>query len=163
MYKINWGLTCFCFLLIGFIGCTVVPIPSHDANTPKKVSPQLPQKGASTAPSPHYSARIHPLPTPKIHNYIVRGFVTWYGIADHGARTASGQIHDLYGMTAAHASLPLNTRVNVKNLKTNRSIVVTINDHLYDDSVLIKLSYWGAHRLGLVKRPSQKVEVRVIR
>jgi len=165
MYKINffWRLTCLGALLMGFTGCTVVPILTSDANTPKKVSPQLPQKGASTAPSPHYSARIHPPPTPAIRHYVARGFITWYGIEEHGAKTASGQVYDLYGMTAAHASLPLNTRVSVKNLKTNRSIVVTVNDRLYDERKLIKLSYWGADRLGLVKRPSQKVEVRVIR
>jgi rare lipoprotein A len=148
---------------MGFTGCTVVPIPISDVNTPKKVSPQLPQKGALIAPSPHYSADIQKPPTPAIRHDVARGFVTWYGIADHGAKTASGQIYDLYGMTAASASLPLNTQVNVKNLKTNRSIVVTVNDRLYDDRILIKLSYWGARRLGLVKRPSQKVEVRVIR
>jgi rare lipoprotein A len=165
MEKINccWKLTCFWLLLMGFTGCTVVPIPTSDANTLQDVSPQLPQKGASTAPSPHYSADIQKPPTPAIRNYVARGSVTWYGIEEHGAKTASGQIYDLYGMTAASASLPLNTRVNVKNLKTNRSIVVTVNDRLYDESILIKLSYWGARRLGLVNRPSQKVEVRVIR
>jgi rare lipoprotein A len=165
MYKINffWILTCLGALLMGFTGCTIVPIPTSDANTPKKVSPQLPQKVGEDAPSPHYSADIQKPPTPAIRNYVARGSVTWYGIEEHGAKTASGQVYDLYGMTAAHASLPLNTRVNVKNLKTNRSIVVTVNDRLYDDRKLIKLSYWGAHRLGLVKRPSQKVEVRVIR
>ena len=163
MEKINfcWKFACFLLLLMEFTSCSIVPILTHDANTPKKVPPQ--QKGASTAPSPHYSADIQKPPTPAIRNYVARGSVTWYGIADHGAKTASGQVYDLYGMTAAHASLPLHTRVNVKNLKTNRSIVVTVNDRLYDDRKLIKLSYWGARLLGLVKRPSQKVEVRVIR
>jgi rare lipoprotein A len=166
MYKINfffWIFVCLGVLLMGFTGCTIVPIPTHDAKTPKKVSPQLPQKVGEDAPSPHYSARIPPSPIPAIRHYVARGFITWYGIADHGAKTASGQVYDLYGMTAAHATLPLNTRVNVKNLKTNRSIVVTVNDRLYDERKLIKLSYWGANRLGLVKRPSQEVEVRVIR
>ena len=98
--------------------------------------------------------------SPDSRNYVARGSASWYGLAAHGTQTASGQIHDLYGMTAAHASLPLLTRVLVKNQRINRSVVVTINDRLYDSNVLIKLSYWAARRLGLVKNPIHKVEVR---
>jgi len=91
--------------------------------------------------------------------YVKRGLASWYQREEHGIKTASGQIYDLYGMTAAHASLPILSRVKVKNLRTGRTVVVTINDRLVDETVLIKLSYWAARRLKLVKHPHQKVKV----
>jgi len=99
---------------------------------------------------------------PKLHDsrgYIKQGTASWYRLNEHGAKTTSGQIYDLYGMTAAHASLPIPTRVRVKNLRTGRSVIVTVNDRLYYNSTLIKLSYWAARRLKLTKRPSQRIEV----
>lgn len=95
-----------------------------------------------------------------IRGYIKKGRTSWYSIKEHGTKTASGQIYDLYGMTAAHATLPLMSRVRVKNSRTGRHVIVTINDRLYDDNVLIKLSYWSARYLGVIKRPSQTVEIR---
>ncbi len=96
----------------------------------------------------------------RVASYVAQGTASWYGIAAHGTKTASGQIYDLYGMTAAHATLPLLTQVKVKNIRTGQSVVVTINDRLDDDLFLIKLSYWAARRLGLDENPLQAVEVR---
>jgi len=98
--------------------------------------------------------------SPSQQDYVAQGTASWYGIAAHGTKTASGQIYDLYGMTAAHATLPLLTQVKVKNIRTGQSVVVTINDRLDDDLFLIKLSYWAARRLGLDENPLQAVEVR---
>ncbi len=165
--------------LMGSVGCTVAPTPPPVINTqvpsqfPPTTSKGQPQGIALTrAPRERISPRTNPTvryapkkrPSPiDSRNYMARGVATWYGVKAHGIKTASGQIYDLYGMTAAHASLPLNTRVRVKNLKTGRSMTVTINDRLYSHTAIIKLSYWAARHLGLTKRPSQKVEVRVVR
>lgn len=177
LIKFSLLVTSLGLLLIGIVGCAVTPI-----NTP----PQQQVTKATINPPPVISKRktfkIVPSPrgkyTPQINidrknrsfipptynrNMVAQGVATWYGIKAHGAKTASGQVYDLYGMTAAHASLPFNTRVRVKNLKTGRSIVVTINDRLYQSNVLIKLSYQVARHLGLIKRPSQLVEIRVTR
>ena len=91
--------------------------------------------------------------------YITQGIATWYKRSEHGKRTSSGQIYDLYGMTAAHATLPILTQVKVKNLRTGRSVIVTVNDRLNDKYAVIKLSYWAARHLRLTKRHSQKIEV----
>jgi rare lipoprotein A len=85
---------------------------------------------------------------------------SWYGLSEHGAKTASGEVYDLYNMTAAHASLPLHTRVRVKNLRTGKSVIVTINDRLSDNQALIKLSYYTARRLGLLNSAAPEVEIR---
>jgi rare lipoprotein A len=75
-------------------------------------------------------------------------------------KTASGEVYDLYNMTAAHATLPLHTRVRVKSLRTGKTVIVTINDRLSDNRGLIKLSYYTARRLGLLNTSAPEVEVR---
>jgi rare lipoprotein A len=95
-----------------------------------------------------------------VRNYLARGSASRYRLGNHGTKTASGDIYDLYGMTAAHASLPFLTKVRVKNLDNGRSVVVTITDRLYDNSKLIKLSYWAARKLNLIKHPSRRVLVK---
>jgi rare lipoprotein A len=163
-------------LVLGVGSCGVAPTSQDGMSVHQPVPSQIPSvisrrktsdrvSRRETVAYPDYSSRRRreePLNS-AFRNYVEQGFAAWYGLEDHGAKTASGQVHDLYGMTAAHASLPFNTRVRVRNLNTDQSIVVTINDRLYDDSVLIKLSYWKARSLGLTKHPSQNVEVRVIR
>lgn len=103
-----------------------------------------------------------PVTKPKrvVRNYMARGSASKYRLGNHGTKTASGEIYDLYGMTAAHASLPFLTKVRVKNLDNGRSVVVTITDRLYDNSKLIKLSYWAARNLKLIKNPSRRVLVK---
>ncbi|HEU5395135.1 MAG TPA: septal ring lytic transglycosylase RlpA family protein, partial [Candidatus Methylomirabilis sp.] len=55
------------------------------------------------------------------------GLASWYGRDFHGRRTASGEIYDMYQMTAAHKTLPLGTLVEVIHLETGRSIQVRVN------------------------------------
>jgi rare lipoprotein A len=56
------------------------------------------------------------------------GTASWYGDVHHGRRTASGEVFDMHGLTAAHRALPLGTRVRVTNLRNGRSVDVRIND-----------------------------------
>ncbi|WP_069472466.1 septal ring lytic transglycosylase RlpA family protein [Candidatus Marithrix sp. Canyon 246] len=95
-----------------------------------------------------------------VRNYMAQGSASRYRLIHNGMKTASGEIYDLYGMTAAHASLPFLSKVRVKNLRNGRSVVVTITDRLYDNSKLIKLSYWAARKLDLIKHPSRRVLVK---
>ncbi|HHB92530.1 MAG TPA: hypothetical protein ENK59_04860 [Thioploca sp.] len=97
---------------------------------------------------------------PNNPNYIARGYAAQYQLAENGIKTASGQIYDMYNMTAAHVNLPLMSNVMVKNLRTGRTIVVTINDRLYNKQKIIKLSYIAADSLNLLRNPSQLLEVR---
>jgi rare lipoprotein A len=96
---------------------------------------------------------------PNISGYIEQGNARWYEVTENGAKTASGDIYDLYEMTAAHATLPLLSRVRVTNLRTGRGVVVTINDRLTDSRTSIKLSYTAASQLGLIANPSP-IEIR---
>lgn len=56
------------------------------------------------------------------------GTASWYGPGLHGRKTASGERFNQYGLTAAHKTLPLGSRVKVTNLANGRSVIVKIND-----------------------------------
>lgn len=78
------------------------------------------------------------------------GTASWYGPGFHGRKTASGERFNQYAMTAAHKTLPLGSRVKVTNLKTNKSIVVKINDRgPYVGGRIIDLSKGAAQALGI--------------
>jgi len=75
---------------------------------------------------------------------------SWYGAQFHGKRTASGEVFNMYEMTAAHKSLPLSSYVEVTNLKNHRSIVVRINDRgPFHSSRSMDLSLAAAKELGM--------------
>ncbi len=59
---------------------------------------------------------------------VTEGLASWYGRQFHGRRTANGERFDMNKMTAAHRTLPFNTKVRVTNLANGKSIVVRIND-----------------------------------
>jgi rare lipoprotein A len=53
---------------------------------------------------------------------------SWYGPDFHGRRTASGEVYDMYGLTAAHKTFPFGTKLRVTYIRTGDSVVVTVND-----------------------------------
>jgi rare lipoprotein A len=79
------------------------------------------------------------------------GEASWYGGWHQGRPTSSGERFDERAMTAAHARLPLGSRVRVTLRDTGRSVVVTINDRLPPKRWrVIDLSRGAAARLGMV-------------
>jgi len=81
---------------------------------------------------------------------ILRGQATWYGAELQGEPTASGEPFDMYGLTAAHRTLPLGTRAQVTNPATGKSVIVRINDRGPGrPGVMIDLSYGAAQAIGL--------------
>jgi rare lipoprotein A len=82
--------------------------------------------------------------------YQETGHASWYGPGFHGKKTASGKRFDRHALTAAHKTLPLNSKVRVTNLKTHASVVVTINDRgPHRRGRLIDLSQAAAKAIGL--------------
>lgn len=95
--------------------------------------------------------------------YAERGIASWYGSKFHGRKTSSGEVYDMYGMTAAHTALPLPTYVEVRNLNNGRSAVVKVNDRgPFHDNRIIDLSYAAALKLGMANAGTAFVEVRAI-
>ncbi len=100
--------------------------------------------------------------TPKTRqeSYRERGIASWYGRRYHGQKTASGEVYDMYGMTAAHTTLPLPSYVRVTNIANGKSIVVRVNDRgPFLSDRLIDLSYTAAYKLDVLDGGSAWVEV----
>nr|WP_133127488.1 septal ring lytic transglycosylase RlpA family protein [Legionella nagasakiensis] len=95
--------------------------------------------------------------------YRARGLASWYGTKFHRKRTSSGEDYDLYGLTAAHKTLPLPTYVKVKNLKNGREAIVKVNDRgPFHADRLIDLSYGAAVKLGLLPEGTAPVEIEAL-
>jgi rare lipoprotein A len=95
--------------------------------------------------------------------YVERGVASWYGPGFHKVRTSTGEPYDMYGMTAAHKTLPLPAYVRVTNLQNGRSIVVRVNDRgPFVGNRIIDLSYTAAAKLDMLHDGTAMVEVRVI-
>ena len=92
-----------------------------------------------------------------------RGLASWYGRMFHGKNTSSGEPYDMYGMTAAHPTLPIPSYARVTNLSNGKSVVVRINDRgpFHADRV-IDLSWTAASKLGYIGTGSTQVEVELI-
>jgi rare lipoprotein A len=95
--------------------------------------------------------------------YWERGVASWYGPGFHKVRTSTGEMYDMYAMTAAHKTLPLPAYVRVTNLQNGRSIVVRINDRgPFVGNRIIDLSYTAASRLGMLHNGTAMVDVRTV-
>lgn len=81
------------------------------------------------------------------------GVASWYGGSKwQGHTTASGVRYNENALTAAHATLPIGTRVRVTIIGTERSVIVTITDLPGTRSRVIDLSRAAAQRLGILAR-----------
>lgn len=96
-------------------------------------------------------------------NYKERGIASWYGKKFHGQRTSSGEVYDMYGMTAAHPTLPIPSYARVTNTASKKSVVVRVNDRgPFLHERVMDLSYTAAHKLGIIGNGSAEVEVESI-
>jgi rare lipoprotein A len=99
-------------------------------------------------------------PLTVVGNFKQRGIATWYGKKFNGEHTSSGEIYDMYAMTAAHPTLPLPSYARVTNLTNQKSVVVRINDRgPFMNDRIIDLSYTAAFKLGIVGDGSAEVEI----
>jgi rare lipoprotein A len=103
------------------------------------------------------------VPLAKIQEFRQTGVASWYGKRFHGAKTSSGELYDMYAMTAAHPTLPIPSYARVTNLANGRSVVVRVNDRgPFHASRVIDLSYAAAYRLGYIQAGSARVQVEAI-
>ncbi len=92
--------------------------------------------------------------------FVQRGIGSWYGKKFHGQRTASGEIYDMFKMTAAHPTLPIPSYARVTNLRNGRQVIVRINDRgPFHSSRIIDLSYTAALKLDYLRNGSAELEV----
>ncbi len=119
---------------------------------------------AAIAPSPVPVSVPVPLQRPvQEANYRETGIAAWYGKELHGKQTANGEVFDMYGLSAAHRTLPLGTLVRVTNLDNFKSITVRINDRgPFLKSRFLDLSYGAAKELGFVSQGTARVKIETV-
>ncbi len=88
------------------------------------------------------------------------GMASWYGGRRwQGHRTSSGETYDEASLTAAHATLPIGTRVRVTAADGSRSVVVVINDRPGTRTRIIDLSRSAASELGMLSSGVARVSL----
>ena len=131
-------------LCIIFADCTNSPRYGGSIGTSKKSNPRS-------------------LKTVKRVPKVITGVSSFYGTDFHGKLTAIGEVYDMYGLTAAHKTLPLNTIVRVTNLANNKSLILRINDRgPYIKGRILDCSYGAAKKLDFLLQGTTKVRIEII-
>lgn len=183
----NKPITKFCWLLaiaVAVAGCQnrgkVVSQPEASVPPATKAIKRTAKDGApwwdkdvsnipDAVPTPHYGPyKAAPYavlgkkyyPIQDASKYKETGMASWYGTKFHGQDTANGEKYDLYGMTAAHKTLPLPSYVQVTNLDNGEKVVLRVNDRgpFYADRI-IDLSFAAAKKLGFAEKGVARVKV----
>lgn len=94
--------------------------------------------------------------------YIDHGLMnaSWYGPRFHGRLTANGEIYDQNALTVAHKSFSFGTLLRITNIKTNKSIIVRVNDRgPYIPGRQMDLSKAAAEELGVIYSGVKELKV----
>ena len=135
--------------------------PPNLQNIPDAVPKVEPLRAANNRPYTVLGRQYTPYT--ELASYKASGTASWYGRKFHGQRTASGEIYDMYGMTAAHTTLPIPSYVRVTNLNNQKSVIVRVNDRgPFHQGRIIDLSYAAAYKLGFLGPGSTLVDVESI-
>jgi rare lipoprotein A len=170
-------LSVFCTAVL-FTGCSKqalrpteskmsAPLPAARTSSKsiekKTASLDNPEKAVSAKDRPYAVDGRWYFPLNSIQGYREQGVASWYGTDFHGKKTSSGEAYDMYGPTAAHRILPLNTQVRVRNPGNKKEIIVRINDRgPFVKERIIDLSFDSAKALGLVGPGTALVELEAI-
>jgi rare lipoprotein A len=137
---------------------TVKPAPNYPPSpAPRTETPPPPAPGQ---PKPYrvMGSWYHPIGDAR--GFEEQGIASWYGEEFHGRKTSNGEIYDMYGMTAAHKTLPLGTYVRVHNLANDRTADLRINDRgPFVKGRIIDLSYTAAKELGVLAPGTAPVKI----
>jgi rare lipoprotein A len=119
--------------------------------------------GPMAAPPPVPPPAAPPAASPACRTYRETGTASWYGKEFHGWKTASGETFDMYGMSAAHRTLPLGTVIRVTNLENYKSIKVRVNDRgPFVRNGVLALSYGAARELDFVAQGTAPVKIEAL-
>ena len=179
-------LVAFAALAVLVASCTTSRTPTQKTpSTAVRAQPGLDINRAHTDGAPWWDVDVSRIPdaTPTLHTgpykanpytvlgktyfplqesktYVASGTASWYGTKFHGQNTANGEVYDLYGMSAAHKTLPLPSYVRVTNLDNNKTVILRVNDRgpFYSDRI-IDLSYAAAKKLGYAETGTARVKV----
>ena len=142
----NWILILFSGIFFLVQPCATAPPPAPP--TPKG------------HPKPYRVGGTWYQPMPHARDFSQQGIASWYGRKFHGRKTSSGEVYNMYAMTAAHKTLPLGTWVRVRRLDSGKEIVVRVNDRgPFVHGRIIDLSYTAAREMDMVGPGTARVEI----
>ncbi|MCD6200150.1 MAG: septal ring lytic transglycosylase RlpA family protein [Deltaproteobacteria bacterium] len=143
------------FFYLSGCGHRHIPLPLLPPSTPVRELP------ATQHP---YKVNGHVYyPLPSAEGFVEEGYASWYGKKFHGRPTASGEPYNMYAITAAHRTLPMNTYVRVLNLENGREVVTRISDRgPFAKKRIIDLSYGAGRKLGLIGPGTAKVRIEAL-
>ena len=148
------GVALVAVALLALAGCSKDNVP-YTPHVPPVKSGKMP-----ATQRPYKINGVTYVPIPHANGFVQKGRASWYGKKFHGRKTSNGETYDMYAMTAAHKTLPMNTWVQVHNLENNRKIRVRVNDRgPFVRGRIIDLSYTGAKKLGIVGPGTARVKV----
>lgn len=158
----------FIYLLIAFVffGCSTKSSYQDVSDFSRKDAPAI----VKDSPSMH-RATMRPYtvlgktyyPTQVSVGDSFSGIASWYGKDFHGKKTSNGEYYDMYAMTAAHKTLPMNTMLRVTNTQNNKSVVLRVNDRgPFVGTRIIDLSYGVATKLAMANQGTAPVRLDVV-
>ncbi|WP_373501504.1 septal ring lytic transglycosylase RlpA family protein [Desulfococcus sp.] len=120
-------------------------------------------KKAPATQRPYKINGIWYYPLASAHGYRQQGIASWYGKDFHGKKTSCGETYNMYGISAAHKTLPMGTHVEVRNMENGNAIRLTINDRgPFVAGRIIDLSYAAAQKIGVARPGTARVVVTAI-
>lgn len=126
----------------------------HQAKVSRRFPPPTP-------PSQPTQPGERPVPVPIVQGE--EGLASWYGHPYHGRPTSSGEIYNMYNLTAAHRTLPFGTEVRVHDLENGREVSVRINDRgPFVEGRIIDLSYAAAQAIQMVGPGMARVRLEIL-
>ena len=140
-------------IVLNLFNCTNSPRYVRDNIGPSKVSSKEPNK-KNNKKTNRKSTK---------HRKVIKGISSFYAEDFHGKLTANGEVYDMYGLTAAHKTMPLNTICRVTNLANDKSLILRINDRgPYIKGRILDCSYGAAKKLDFINQGTTKVKIEVI-
>ncbi len=96
-------------------------------------------------------------------NISFQGIASWYGYDWSGNKTANGERYNPEGLTAAHRTLPMGTKIRVTNTRNGLSVVVRVNDRgPFIRGRIVDLSAGAARILGMISSGVAPVNLEVL-
>lgn len=153
---------------------SIPPAPTPtitESAQPEPVAPPREERKAPPAEATIATATVPPIPprreppalTPFPSTHVEVGTASWYGEAFHNRRTANGELYDMHALTAAHRTLPFNSRVRVTNVSNGQSVEVRITDRgPFVPGRVIDLSYAAAKRLDMWRQGTARVKIETL-
>lgn len=158
-----WGL----LLLVGLYAC--VSKPRYRTSPASTRSAASRQKNGNKPPPESAAAKGNTSPTTPVDPVDLSGAfqvgkASYYGHKFNGRPTASGEIFDMNGISAAHRELPLGTYIRVTHLGNGRSIVLKVNDRgPFIDGRILDLSLGAAKRLDMIEEGVAEVKIEIVK